>query len=342
MSYKDFYNDIENDNIASLYLLYGPESLLVDRLVDQLADKILAPGVRSFNYIEKDGETLGYDEAFGLIERLPMMDQRQIVVIREPLFLAKADWDDAQVMRFIEYHQKQDTTITILIAKQIDKRKSAFKQIKKVGKIIEFDHLDERTLCKWMMQEANKLDKQLDMSLALQLAQRTGYGNQDSEVDLYGILTMLQKLCYQSNQTKISAQVLDDVLDHSEVANIFKMIDALFEGRATQAFRQLTALTEAGEVPIKIAFMIQRHIRQLISVNILLSKGYSNKVVANRLSLKPFVVNKAAGQLRRLDKGDLSQLLERAIVCDLQTKSSLDAQIAVEALMATVLASVSN
>ncbi len=337
MSYKDFYNDIKSNQLSSLYLLYGSEKLMIDRMLEQLINSALEPSMCSFNYIAKSAEDLSFAEAMSAVERLPLMDARIIVVISDADLLMSSQWTDDERKNFIDYHKDNSTLTTVLVAAHVDKRKQFYKHVKKVGKAIAFERLDQRTLAKWIMQEAGRMGKAIDMNTALRLGDKLGYGNKDATIDLYGVLSTLQRICDLTKRATIDAENLDEVVDNSLEANIFKMIDALFEGRAKQAFQQFKRLLASGEVAIKINFMIHRHLRQLQKINYLAAQNYSAKSIESALGLKHFVVRKALGQLKRYSADDLKRLLEVAIDCDLQVKSSLDGIAAVQNLMGAIL-----
>ncbi len=337
MSYKDFYNDIKSNQLSSLYLLYGSEKLMIDRMLEQLINSALEPSMCSFNYIAKSAEDLSFAEAMSAVERLPLMDARIIVVISDADLLMSSQWTDDERKNFIDYHKDNSTLTTVLVAAHVDKRKQFYKQIKKVGKVIEFDRLDERTLAKWIAQEAKRMGKSIQMNTARRLVDKLGYTNKDAKIDLYGVASTLQRICDLTKSDSIEAENLDEVVDNSLEANIFKMIDALFEGHAKQAFQQFRRLLANGEVAIKINFMIHRHLRQLQKIKYLAEQNYSAKSIESALGLKSFVVRKALGQLKHFSADELKQLLEVAIACDLQQKSSLDSNVAVENLMAAIL-----
>ncbi len=337
MSYRDFYNDIKHKQLASLYLLYGSERLMIDRMLENLVETTLNPALSAFNYIVKSGKELSFNEAMDAVERLPMMDDRLVVVIDDADFLNSTQWSDEAKLSFVNYHQDKTTLTTILIVETIDKRKKLFKQLKKVAKVIEFGRLDELTLAKWLIQEAARFDKTMSMNIAIQLVNKLGYTNKDSELDLYAVRSTLQRICYLSKGADVDEKSLAEVVDNSLESNIFKMVDALFEGRAAYAFEQFSKLLQTGEVAIKISFMIHRHIRQLLKIKYLADVGYSAKSIESALGIKGFVVRKALGQLKKLSKEDLLDLLSRAADCDLQLKSSLDGNVAVENLMASIV-----
>ncbi len=337
MSYKAFYNDIKTNQLSALYLLYGSEKLMIDRLIEQLVDSVLEPTMRSFNYIEKSGEALAFDEAMRTVERLPMMDQRLIVVIRAADFINSTDWSDEARRHFIDYHKDKATLTTVLVSDAVDKRKQAYKQIKKVGKVYNFDRLDQKTLAKWIAQEVGRLGKSISAGTTQLLIDKLGYTNKDATIDLYGVLNIVQRICALTKRDQIVAADLDDVIDNSLEANIFKMIDALFEGRAELAYAQFNRLLSNGEVAIKICFMIHRHLRQLQKIDYLSSRNYSASAIETALALKGFVVRKALAQLRRYASDDLRRLLAASIACDLQLKSAVAGNVAVENLMAQIL-----
>ncbi|MCK8058010.1 MULTISPECIES: DNA polymerase III subunit delta [unclassified Fusibacter] len=337
MSYKEFYEDIKSESFKSLYVFYGPEKLLIESMLEQARTKCLLEHVADFNYVVKEAEGITYQDAFSMIEMLPVMDERRIVVLKEPTFLVKDEWGDKSVSSFIKYHENNQQIMTILVMSGIDKRKKAFKDIAKIGKLVHFDHLDERELFKWIKQEAKKGGKTISDSACHVFVDRTGYLNKETEMDLYGLLGLIKTLMHGTSSDEITKEQVISALKLSVDANIFVMVDSLFEGRAKVAFNQLYALVEGGEAAIKIMFMIQRHIRQLLKVKLLAKEGFSAKAISDTLGLKPFVVKKSLNQVSRLSVESLRNMLFDAQRADANMKSSLDPQTVLETLMTRIL-----
>ncbi len=337
MSYKDFYQDIKNKDYQSLYILYGAERLLIDRLVKTFVNQVLMPTEQAFNFIETSGADLSYEEAINTVTRLPIMSSRQIVKINGADFLTSSQWSDEEKAYFVETHQANSETITIIIADSIDKRKKIFKSASKIGALIEFAKLSDSDLAKWLIKEAKSNGKSMSREVAYRFVEGLSYNNKDSNLNLYGVLSILEKLCMSVKGDEIDLETVKAVVDDNIESNIFKMVDSVFNGDGNYCFRQLDALLLAGEAPIKIHFMVHRHLRLLLKVDNLQRRAYSRQSIADSLKLKPFVVNNLVKQLKYWTKEELIFLLKEAEVCDLNLKSALDARYALEAFLSTIL-----
>jgi DNA polymerase-3 subunit delta len=323
MSYKEFYQAITGSTLKTLYLFYGEETLLIDRMLNTAKDKCLNAATAEFNYVVLNAESLTFDRLYSAIEMLPMMDSRRIVVVKNPSFIQKDEWSDAQLKLFLKFHEEVAcSTTTILWVEQVDKRKRIVKDIQKIGSVIHFDKLDETDLNKWIRQEVKKGHKSIDVGTATYFIERCGYFHQDSEVDLYRLSTLLQTLLHSSNHAVIVKADIERVLKQSVEGNIFKMLDALFEKRHKVAVEQTHALIEHGEAELKILFMIQRQIRQLLKVKQLHSEGFSATVIGEQLSLKPFIVKKNITQIQKTSLSSLRAMLYGVEEADRMMKSS--------------------
>ncbi len=337
MSYQNFYQDIKNEDYKSLYILYGAERLLIDRLVKTFINQVLSKNEQAFNYIECSGEDLSYDDAINSVTRLPIMAAHQIIKIEGADFLTSSLWSDDEKDYFVKSHQENMQTITIVIADSIDKRKKIFRTMSKFASIIEFGKLSDNELAKWCIKEAKARGKILTSPVANRLVDGLGYSHKDSKLTLYGVLSILEKLCSSCVDADISLEAVDAVVDDNVDSNIFKMVDSVFNGDGEYSFRQLDALLLAGEAPIKIHFMLHRHLRLLLQVESLKRSNYSNKSIADKLKLKAFVVNNLSKQLMKWKHSDLMAVLAEAEKCDLNLKSSVEALYALEAFIASVL-----
>lgn len=310
MSYKEFYQAVSENALKSLYVFYGPEILLIDRMLEQAREKCLSPLTVDFNYVVVESDGIAFENAFGMVEMLPVMDIRRIVVFKNPLFIQKESWDEASLKTFLQFHGASDcATTTILWVPTIDKRKKIFKEIAKIGEVIAFDALEEADLNKWLRQEVKKGGKVLSAGVASHLIERSGYYHQDTEVDLYCMLGWLQTLLHQTPDMEIQKKDIDRILKFSVEANVFKLVDAVFEGQKKTAHQQVQALVASGEAELKLLFMLQRHIRQLLKVKQLHMEGFSQATISEMLSLKSFVVKKSLGHCNRLSVAQLREML---------------------------------
>ena len=51
MSYKDFHEDIQQNRLKPIYLFYGPERLMIDRMIEQCKNRCLGEMTMDFNFV---------------------------------------------------------------------------------------------------------------------------------------------------------------------------------------------------------------------------------------------------------------------------------------------------
>ena len=93
-------------------------------------------------------------------------------------------------------------------------------------------------------------------------------------------------------------------------------------------------MLKGGESPFMILNMIARQFRILIQCKKLREKGYSQDLIASKLSLAPFIVGKGLSQSNFFKEDILKQALEDIYKVDLKIKTGkLEIKLALEMLV---------
>lgn len=132
-AYERIAAEVAARRFAPIYLLMGEESYFIDRLAEQLAASILDEAARAFNQIVVYGRDSDAGQVVNLCRQLPMMGDRQVVIVRE-----------AQQLRQLEklsfYTQKPSPTTVLVLChkeKNADKRSAFYKGCAANGTVFE-------------------------------------------------------------------------------------------------------------------------------------------------------------------------------------------------------------
>ena len=101
---------------------------------------------------------------------------------------------------------------------------------------------------------------------------------------------------------------------------IFNMVDALGQRNPRKAAHHLHRLLDSGEHPLGIFGMVVRQYRLLIQADWLLNRGHTEKSVATRLKLHPFVAGKVCAQANYYTQAQLHQAYRQLLESDLAIK----------------------
>ena len=156
---------IQKRNFAPIYLLMGEESYFIDRLTDLLAATILTPEEQAFNQTVVYGKEYEAGQIINLCRQMPMMGNRQVVIVREAQNLKK--WDQLSLYT----SAPSPTTVLVLCYKEksVDKRSAVYKQAEANGTVFESVAPREYEIAGWLTEhlgtDLSKIDNELDKLL---------------------------------------------------------------------------------------------------------------------------------------------------------------------------------
>jgi len=119
-------------------------------------------------------------------------------------------------------------------------------------------------------------------------------------------------------------------------ANIFTAVDAMVEGRRSQALQMMQKLREDGQDPSYIIVMVERQLRMLALAWEAINQGVDQKELAASLGTSsPFVMRKTMDQARKHSWQDIKWRYQRLLEADLSIKQGkLEPEVALEMLVA--------
>lgn len=277
---------IQSGNTGPLYLLEGDDlqsrhdlSLEFAALVDE--------GLQAFNveslYANESGSAAGRDALIGDIlstaRTLPMMSPRRVVIVLEAERLLSPkrgkDDDDAQpdlglatkrkrsitpVEELEAYFEKPEPMTTLVfVAGGLDGGRRLVKLLRKRADCVDCGSLaDAHEAAIWIRKRLEKDELAIDSKALALLIETTG-------VSLGRIRPEVEKLVlYASGESTITPNhVRDLVVPQNELGNHFALMDAIRNGQAAKALKEITALLDAGIQPPMILGQIRAAAIQL-------------------------------------------------------------------------------
>ena len=140
---REIVSDARKGIFSPVYLLMGEEPYYVDMVCDAIIENALDESERDFNQTICYGADVNADSVITAARRYPMFAERQLVVVKE-----------AQMMKGLEelavYCQKPLESTILVIAMHgagADKRKSLYKTVSKMGKVVDSQMLRPPAPC---------------------------------------------------------------------------------------------------------------------------------------------------------------------------------------------------
>jgi DNA polymerase III subunit delta len=317
----DIWKKIENKQFASIYLLYGKESFLINETQQKIVGQAVSEEEMDFNFSAYDLEETPVETAIEDAETFPFMGERRVVVLHNPVFLTAEKTKEKvehNIKKFEQYLSSPSPyTILVLSApyEKLDERKKITKALKKQAEVLEAKKLNERELRTWVRERAAANMVQIDegaIDLLLALA-GTNLMMLTKEIDKLSL--------YVSDTSRIDESVVESLTARSLEQNIFALVEKVVQRKTEEALRIYYDLLKQNEEPIKILAVLSGQFRLIYQVKELARRGYGQQKIAGFLRVHPFRVKLAAGQAKHFSDEQLSTIIELLSQGDYEMKT---------------------
>lgn len=319
---KMLMEDIKNGQFKKVYLLTGEEVYLRSQYRKRLRNALLDPE-DTMNVSVFEGKGINPREIIDLAETMPFFAERRVIMIEDSGFAKNACPDLAEYIPEIP-----ESTCLILTESEVDKRGKLYKNIKNVGRVVEFKRQDERTLARWVLGILKKEEKNITEETLYAFLGRTGS-------DMENIGKELEKLlCYTLGRDVITTEDVEAVCTEQTENRIFEMIQAVTDKDQKKALDLYADLLAMKEPPMRILFLITRQFNQLLQLKSLAGQGLDKSELAKKAGIPPFALGKYQAQCQRFTLAQLRQAVEDCVETEEWVKTGrMGDQISVELLI---------
>ncbi len=311
-SFDKLLSNLEAGKLLRVYVLYGQETFLIERALGLIKSKVVEPdddmGYQTMRGDESSGKTI-----VSAARTVPMLSERQLVVVRQVDDLKKDDQD--LLLKYLE--NPVDSTCLVLLASKIDKRYKLWNYAYRQGMTFEATPLTERQLPRWIQTRSEAAGLRLSPQAAQILAESTG-------TDLATVEDALQRLAlYVGDRPGARAQDVEAVVASSRVRSIFELTDALGRRDAKAGLKTLDNMLANREAPLRLLATLATHVRRLL-LAAELGRYYLNnsRELSAKLGIHPYAAEKVASQAGRFSKSELRSALLRLAKTDIELKSA--------------------
>ncbi|OFL47116.1 DNA polymerase III subunit delta [Nosocomiicoccus sp. HMSC067E10] len=320
--------------MEKLYLVYGKNRVRIDETVNKLTKDYLAT-VDDFNRIVFDYIETEIEYIIEECITLPFLSDRKVVIVKDAfLFTAekKRTSIDHNIDKMIQYiEDKEDDTLLIFVtsAEKLDNRKKITKLIKKQGKIIECEEMNERELVQHINDAVKSEGLTIRNDAVNELLNRTGAN--------YTIVkNELEKLMLFAHDI-ITVEDVNIIVSKSLEANVFSLTDFILKNQKREAVDVFRDLILQKEEPIKLLGLISSQFRLYYQTKILMNEGMRQDEISSRLKVHPYRVKLAMSQVNQYP---LEVLLQKMVLIrdmDYELKSTyLDSEALFEVFISKI------
>lgn len=331
MNYSAIMEQINRNQIASIYLLYGEEAYLIKEVEQKLIHALLPPDEWETGLMVFENEPSS-EELVRLSESVPFFGSKNVILVRSTaLFRARKtsgqtettgeEGSDAASEKLIELfaNMPEYSHIIFLGGDKIDKRKKLVKAIEKHGAVAEFAPLKVKDVKPWIAAKVAEHNKRLTADAMEHLLNIVSIMPQVSLGFLAGELEKAS--LYTKSKPSITRDDLIKILSVVPEVSVFVMLEALSQKQAARALQLLGEQLSTGEFPFRLLALLARQVRQLWQAKLMVEQGFSQQDVANEFKVPLFIGEKLVRQSRSFSAEQLKAGILRLAAADRDLKT---------------------
>ena len=308
---QDFLARLEGGKLSGAWLMEGDDDNLRDEAVTAVCKKLLAEGMETLDLASLTAPET--DALIAACETMPFMSPMRVVLLRDqPGLTGRAEADEA----LCEYMERVPPSCLMLIVSHgtADRRKRLPKAMDKLGHVVRFDPMGEAELRDWIIERFARLGKTCDPRAARELMTVSG-------TDSTLLAGETDKLAAMAEEDFIPVELVSRAATRTGEYNVFRMVDAIVDGRAAQAVALMRELLTGGQEPLGLLAMMLRQYRLLRNVKILQIEKVPRQSYDSRLSLQSFQTDRLVSQASRLSGREVRDALNTCLDTEYLVKS---------------------
>ncbi len=309
---QKFYRDLEKGTLAPLYFLFGEEPYLLNQSAQRFKHAVLSEGAADFNFTSFYASDADAQNIRDAVETLPMMAPRRLVILKEAQELTDREWQELEPL----FITPVDSTVFVLMASRVDKRKKQIRQLLEKAECVEFKKPYENQVPQWIKYIANDLGLQISDD-AIHLVHKL-VGHHLTEIE-----SELKKLGdYVGENRRIEVADVAQTVSRSREESVFDFTKAIGENDRVKALEYLVHLLDQGQNEIGIVSLVARHVRLLLVIKKGLDENLHGAKLAHYAQIPPYFLESYLEQSRLWTVKKLEQTLAILSDTDRALKSS--------------------
>lgn len=329
MNYTEFAAEIKAGLPRRLYVLIGAEEFLKEHCAEQAKKKLVEPALEDFNY-QSYNEVPDFTACNSFVNTLPMMSERKLLVLRRCGFFErnlkqKSDWEEM-------FLNLPEFVCVLLWEGEDEKRKKSAgtpvrKACEKAGTVVDFPYQTEAKLIPWLAKVAANGGKLIDKACASYIIGSLGRS-------MSVLKTEMQKINAYACGEQITRADIDAVIIRPAEDKVFKLVDAMMEGRRDLCYGYLYDLCQNRTEPVAFLALFSGKLLTIYRAKLLLGEGLQSGAVAKALG-GGWMAEKSVRQAQHSTEAKLERLISLCQNADKSVKQGrIDPWAALEVVVA--------
>lgn len=264
-------------------------------------------------YIDLNVSVIKQNKLFDAMETWPLMAEKKMLLIRD---ITEND-EIAELITKVPEH------CCILIKGELDKRKKLYKNIKKVGEIIDIPVYKEKQMTDWIVKRSSELNMKLTRECATRIIQLCGIG------DMYLIENELIKLS-STDYEKITLDIIDRVVIKSPEYTAFTLTDAISRKNKVDAYKIIKTLAEQNEYLPLVLSLIFRNFAILKMLKTM------READVEKAGIHSYSISLLRSYKNNYTESELDELMSICQATDFEMKNGVNHRIALEKIVGII------
>jgi DNA polymerase III subunit delta len=298
-------------------VLVGSDHYLREMCRNKIIEACVPESARDWAVARLSAREAGWAEILGRAETMPMMAQRQVLIIEEAESaekLGEKAREEALEMLGKYFESPAPFTVLLLEAAALDGRQRFFKLLSEKGLIVEL-HIGPESAAALATQMAKDLGAEIDGEAAGMLAEILNGAPARMRIELEKLAS------YVRGRGRITVADVETLVVAARKNTVWQLTEMLASRKRAAALGFLDNLLREGEQPVMIVGALAWMYRKLIEARDL-PAHFSGFQAARPLGMRPEAAETAVRQAHRIPKRDLLAGLAALAEADSQLKSS--------------------
>lgn len=297
----EILDDLDQGQVAAIYLLYGEDDFQRQTLVRRIVAKLLPEQQRDTQLTELRGGEVSARRVAGELESSGFNfgdEPRRVVLVRDCPYFRADGGDGVDLLHDrLEAGLLDDVTLIFDVDGAVDRRLRLAKLVLDRGVALEFPALaGEDDVARFLSARLRRAGKSMARAAVAALVERSGT---DAQVLCHEVDKLI---AYVGELDEITVADVREMVAPTVELSVFELVDAVAERRPSEALERLEGMLAQQAEPFMILAMLIRQFRLLVQARYLLDSGL---VEPRLVRMRPFDFNRVI-----TEKGDSGSLLD--------------------------------
>lgn len=320
-----FYKNLEAGELSPVYFIFGDEPFLIEQCVSRFKYSMLDENSVDFNYSLFYAADTNVQDIKDAVETLPVFNPKRLVIVKNSHELKDSEWSELESL----FKNPVDSTVFVLLADKVDKRKKHFKTLIDSADAIEYKKPYDNEVPRWINYYAQEYGLKLNQAANHRLHKLVGNNLSEIYAQLEKVKTYLG-----DSKTSVDVEDINNVVSNSREESVFDFTKAIGKKDKVLALEQIITLLDQGQNEIGVVSLLARHMRILHTVRMGMDQGVGGSKLANMANISPYFIDDYCDQAKNWSVKKLEDSLVLLSQTDKALKSSpLSAHIWLENLV---------